>query len=116
MDWHRMRINNNKGGESLPLTTEQNMTNQIQLTNQSLKVFIACAKEAHNWSGEPFVCMIDINLKSDRGNLADLVKKGLIEIHDYEAVFRPQDMYIRFTESGILLANSHGIYCDDWNQ
>lgn len=91
------------------------MENQIELTHQSLKVFIACAKEADNWSGEPFVCMIDLNLKSDRGNLADLVKKGLIEIHD-DAEGKPQDMYIQFTELGILLANSYGIFCNEWNQ
>jgi len=82
----------------------------MTLTKKSFQVFIAAAKEAKNWGGEPWICMIPkLNLKHDKGNLSDLVKKGLIEIHDHEEKGRSQDMYLIFTERGKMLATSHNI-------
>ena len=49
--------------------------------------------------------------KAMRGNLSDLVKKGLIEIHDYDE----GDKVIWFTESGRALAESLEINLDIWD-
>lgn len=80
------------------------------LTDKTLEVFKAYAKDAPNWNGKPWVTGSNVSFdKSMRGNIADLVKKGLILIHDYEGMGRSKDQYIEFTSEGIALATELGI-------
>lgn len=81
------------------------MTTTINLTPASLDVFTRYAQDAGNWSGNPWVTAGNVSItNAERGNLSDLVQKGLIVIHDYEGKGRATDMYIEFTEAGQALA------------
>ena len=81
-----------------------------ELTTDSLKTFLEYAKDAGNWSDNPWVSSGNISpTKAQRGNLSDLSKKGLIEIHDSEGMGRSRDQYLVFTDSGVALAAEHGV-------
>ena len=84
------------------------MTTELAtLTDATLKTFMAYAKDAGNWGGNPWVSGGNVECtQAMRGNLADLVKKGLIEIHDHEGRGRAKDMYLTFTQEGVALASS----------
>lgn len=75
------------------------------LTPDSLAVFTLYAKDAGNWAGQPMVANYSKErMKSIRGNLADLVKKGLI------VIFESDDCeFIDFTNAGQALAAELGI-------
>ena len=74
------------------------------LTADTLATFEMYAEDAGNWSGNPYVTAGNISpTKAQRGNLADLVKKGLIEIGMYDG-----DSYVCFTDEGEALAKSLG--------
>ena len=78
---------------------------EIEITEASKEVFREYAKDAGNWSGNPWVSEGNIQpTKAQRGNLGDLVKKGLIEIHESD-----KQKYIIFTEAGIKYAETLGI-------
>jgi hypothetical protein len=78
----------------------------MKLTEASLATFKMYAEDAQNWSGNPWVSIGNINpSKEMRGNLSDLSKKGLIDIHGYDN----DDTYIVFTDAGEELAKSLGI-------
>lgn len=80
------------------------------LTPDSLETFLTYARDAPNWNGSPWVSHGNIDCtKQMRGNLSDLVKKGLVQIEDYEGRGRPKDMYVVFTAAGKALAAEHGI-------
>ena len=82
----------------------------INLTERSLQVFKNCAEEANEWGGYPWVCMIpDLDFKRDRGNLSDLIKKGLIRIDDNDGKKNPRSMNIVFTDAGRAFALELGI-------
>lgn len=84
------------------------MTTAMQLTADSLATFLLYAKDAGNWSGNPYVSSGNVKCtKSMRGNLSDLVKKGLIIISDTGS-----HMYIEFTAVGKQLAAEHGCVID----
>lgn len=75
------------------------------LTAASLEVFLLYADDAPNWSGTPWVSEGNIQTdKQMRGNLSDLVKKGLIQIRGMGG-----SQYIVFTEAGKTLASQHGM-------
>jgi hypothetical protein len=77
------------------------------ITKESLKLFIAYAQDAGNWSGYPYVSEGNIfPTKAQRGNLSDLAQKGLIEITDE---WTPGINYIVFTEAGKALAAANGV-------
>lgn len=75
-----------------------------QLTETSLKLFIAYAKDAGNWSGQPLVGGNVGGSKEDRGNLTQLKRQGYIQTFTDEG-----DAFIVFTEKGKALAAEHGI-------
>lgn len=80
------------------------------LTPASLETFKTYAKDAGNWSGYPWVSHGNVNCTNQmRGNLSDLVQKGLIEIQDSEGRGRAKDMYVQFTDAGKALATELGI-------
>lgn len=86
------------------------MSQTIELTAASLATFLEYADDAGNWSDNPWVSSGNITpTKAQRGNLSDLVKKGLIEIHDSEGMGRARDQYLVFTDAGVALAAEHGI-------
>ena len=81
------------------------MSQTIELTTDSLKTFLAYADDAGNWSDEPWVSNGNIECtKEMRGNLSDLVKKGLIQI-----LGNGKGQFIRFTAAGAELAAGHKI-------
>jgi hypothetical protein len=76
------------------------MINKLELTEASLALFIAYAKDAGNWSGTPMIG----GSAADRGNLTDLKKKGLV------TTFRDEGCdFVCFTDEGIKLAAAHGV-------
>ena len=86
------------------------MTTAIELTPASLETFLMYAKDAPNWSWSPWVSAGNITpTNAQRGNLADLVKKGLIRILDGEGLGGAWETYIRFTDAGVELAAQHGV-------
>lgn len=80
------------------------MINTEPLTDKSLKLFLAFAKDAVNWSGYPMVGGNVGGSKEDSGNLTDLKKKGLITTHWDEGCD-----WVTFTPAGVALALEHGI-------
>jgi hypothetical protein len=76
----------------------------INITDQSMKVFIAYAKDAGNWSGTPLVGGNVGGGKEDRGNLTQLKQAGLISTFKDEGC-----TWISFTEQGKALAEQNGI-------
>ena len=80
-----------------------------ELTKASHEVFILYAKDAPNWSNNPWVSEGNIQpTKEQRGNLSDLVKKGFIKIiGDGEG-----DTYIEFTPKGVEYAARFGCRVD----
>lgn len=72
----------------------------ITLTAASQSLFIALASDANNWSGQP---LVDIST-SQRGNLTDLKKNGLLTTFRYEGCD-----FADFTDAGKALAADHGI-------
>lgn len=77
------------------------MTN---ITETSLKVFLAYANDAGNWSGVPLVGGNVGGDKAERGNLTQLKKAGLIETEVEEG-----NTWLFFTDAGKALAAQHGI-------
>lgn len=76
------------------------------LTPDSLEVFRMYAEDAPNWSGTPWVSVGNIDLtREQRGNLTDLVRKGLVVVNDYG----DGDTYLTFTEAGQRRAFDLGI-------
>jgi hypothetical protein len=83
------------------------------LTDRSLEVFLLYAEDAVWWSGMPFVLLSNVSFTDDmKGNLSDLVKKGLIEIDNRF----DNDSHIEFTAKGKELATEHGIDVTLWER
>ena len=81
---------------------------EINLTPASLDTLLDYAFDSGNWSYHPYVSCGNVPCnKKVRGNLSDLVQKGLIVIHDAGT----PESYITFTEAGVAVAKAHG--CDD---
>ena len=70
------------------------------LTAASQSLFITLASDAGNWGGQP---LVDIST-SQRGNLTDLKKNGLLTTFRYEGCD-----FADFTTAGKALAAEHGI-------
>lgn len=91
------------------LAKDRNMTNEIQLTADSLETFLKYVRDAGNWDYCPWISGGNVECtKAMRGNISDLVQKGLILTHDHEGMGRAKDMYLTFTETGRQLAAKHG--------
>jgi hypothetical protein len=95
---------------------------EIKITEASKKVFLLYAKDAPNWSFQPYVSHGNISpTKQQRGNLSDLVQKGLIKIEigqvQQEYWTRSGSNWVKdipapfvvFTEAGIQYAETLGI-------
>jgi hypothetical protein len=77
---------------------------KLGITEKSLDLFIAYAKDASNWSGTPLVGGNVGGSKEHRGNLTQLKKAGLIRTHVDEGC-----TWISFTELGKAFAAEHGV-------
>lgn len=76
----------------------------MQITPQSLNVFLAYARDAGNWSGTPLVGGNVGGTKEERGNLTQLKQAGLITTFVDEGY-----TWITFTNAGVALAAQHNI-------
>lgn len=76
----------------------------MDITAQSLELFLAYAEDAGNWSGTPLVGGNVGGSREDNGNLTQLKKAGLISTFEYAG-----DVFIKFTDAGVALAAEHGI-------
>jgi hypothetical protein len=75
----------------------------MTITTESLRVFLAYANDADNWSGTPLVGGNVGGSKEERGNLTQLKQAGLIK------TFNDDGVWIQFTTEGKALAAEHGI-------
>jgi hypothetical protein len=86
----------------------------VALTPASGEVFLQFVEDAPNWSGNPWVSGGNIELtKEQRGNLADLVKKDLVEVKEEDMGDGRTMSYLEFTEKGQRLARAYG-YDTNW--
>lgn len=67
----------------------------MNITAKSAELFADIAREAVNWDGTPWVGELCLSA-AERGNLSDLVQKGLITVEQYA----PGETYIKFTATG----------------
>ena len=87
---------------------------EIEITEASQKVFWLYADDAASWCGGcPWASEGNISpTKEQRGNIGDLVKKGLIKINESDG-----QKYITFTQAGVEFAKTLGIdltWVDIW--
>lgn len=75
----------------------------LTITDRSLALFLAYAKDAKNWEGTPLVGGNVGGSIEDRGNLTHLKQAGLI------LTFRDNGLWIEFTTAGKALAAERGI-------
>ncbi len=76
----------------------------MTITEKSLELFLAYARDAGNWSGTPLVGGNVGGGKEERGNLTQLKRAGLIETFQDSG-----DAWISFTDAGKSLAAQHGV-------
>lgn len=74
------------------------------LTEQSLALFLAYAKDAGNWSGTPPVDGNVAGTAEGRGNLTQMKRRGLITTFRYDG-----GAWVDFTPDGRALAAAHNI-------
>lgn len=74
------------------------------ITAASLALFIAYAKDAGNWSGQPLVGGNVGGSKEDRGNLTQLKRAKLITTVTDEGC-----TWINFTDTGKAFATQNGV-------
>ena len=80
------------------------MNQTIELTDATLHTFKLYASDAGNWGDRPWVSNGNIECSKEmRGNLSDLVKKGLIKV-----VGSGKSSYVEFTAAGSKLAAELG--------
>ena len=76
----------------------------MNITETSKSLFLAYARDAGNWSGQPLVGGNVGGTKEQRGNLTQLKRAGLI------TTFRDEGCdWIQFTDAGKAFAAEHGI-------
>jgi hypothetical protein len=76
----------------------------VNITEQSKALFIAFAKDAANWNGEP---LVGGNVTTDaqaRGNLTQLKRAGLVTTFKDEG-----SLWLQFTPAGREYAKTLGI-------
>lgn len=77
------------------------------ITQTSLDLFLAYARDAGNWSGTPCVGGNVGGSKEDRGNLTQLKRAGLITTDKSDG-----QTWVNFTDAGRVLAAAHGVEID----
>lgn len=72
----------------------------MEITGQSLEVFLIYARQAAHGSGTPLVS----GSQEERGNLTQLKRAGLIKTFKHDG-----ETFIEFTDEGVQLASEHGV-------
>jgi len=83
------------------------MTTTTNLSAEALDYFKRLAKDACNWGGSP---LVGGNVKqgpAENGYLTALKKANLVTTSESDG-----DMFVRFSDLGVELANEHGINID----
>lgn len=80
----------------------------VEITERSLELFLAYARDAGNWGGTPLVGGNVGGKREDSGNLTQLKKAGLLYTSEDDGA-----VYIRFTDAGRALAAEHGVEIED---
>jgi hypothetical protein len=80
----------------------------MTLTPRSIELFLAYARDAGNWSGNPCVGGNVGGSKEDRGNLTNLKRAGLIQTFKSDG-----QTWIEFTDEGRAFARERGIEIKD---
>lgn len=83
--------------------------NATAITAESLRVFLAYANDAGNWSGMPLVGGNVGGGPEERGNLTQLKRAGLIRTSKEEG-----NTWLFFTAEGVALAAEHGVDLSAW--
>lgn len=78
----------------------------MNITDRSLKLFLAYAKDAGNWSGNPLVGGNVGGMPEDNGNLTQLKQAGLLSTFEGD---EPDLIWIEFTDAGKALMAEHGV-------
>lgn len=78
------------------------------ITDRSLEVFLAYARDAGNWSGEPLVGGNVGGSRDERGNLTQLKQAGLIKTRTDSS-----EVWLSFTPAGVALAAEHNVIIDN---
>lgn len=79
----------------------------MNITDKSLALFLAYARDAGNWNGNPLVGGNVGGSKEDRGNLTQLKQAGLLTT---EKDWEDRSLaWVSFTDAGRALAASHGV-------
>jgi hypothetical protein len=76
----------------------------IEITDHSLALFLAYARDAANWSGTPMVGGNVGGTAADRGNLTQLKRAALITTFQYDG-----ETWVEFTRDGKQLAATFDI-------
>lgn len=77
------------------------------VTDRSLSLFLAYARDAANWSGTPCVGGNVGGTREDQGNLTQLKRAGLLTTFESDG-----STFVQFTDAGRALARSHGVEID----
>lgn len=86
------------------------MDTTVNLTADSAALFTALIEDAGNWSGQPLIGGNVEMTKARKGNLTDLVKKGLLTVVDDGE----GHTYAAFTMAGVELAAAMGLPDAGW--
>ena len=78
------------------------------ITEASLELFLAYARDAGNWGGTPLVGGNVDTSAALRGNLTQLKRAGLIETWIAE-----KKTWMKFTAAGKAFAAGHGVEIED---
>jgi hypothetical protein len=76
----------------------------MKISENSKALFLAYARDAGNWNGQPLVGGNVGGSKEDRGNLTQLKRAGLITTFVDEGC-----TWIMFTDEGLCFASDNGI-------
>lgn len=79
----------------------------MELTETTLKLFLAYAKDAGNWSGTPLMGAggnVSRDERAERGNVTQMKQAGLVKTFRYEGC-----NWIEFTPAGVEFAAKHGV-------
>jgi len=85
------------------------MNTTTTLTPASHEAFMAYAKDADNWGGNPLVGGNVGGGREERGNLTDLKRKGLIETFEDDRC-----TFVHFTQAGRAYAEANGVNTSYW--
>ena len=76
----------------------------MTLTPRTLELFLAFARDAGNWSGNPAIGGNVGGSKEDRGNITQMKRAGLVTTFTDDGI-----AWLSFTPAGKAFAAEHGV-------